>query len=653
MARVCLPKEYRDGLIKALKGGDLNIGDLYKMASSEERRAHFAKFVPENQVGIVNAKFEQAMMSNQKQALRNWVISTTSAKDPIRKDLLKRVERNNKFLSTAETDNFLEDLVEHKLGISVTKEETETILKMSEAIKEAKAKIVRFNPDGTLTPDDHISRITYGMALRKFKNYVGDLKLKAEAPTWKERTALTMQPRNVLDAGLAAKAFAASMDLSYSLRQGIKTLLSGDVKTWARSFGASLKAFGNEMVAKAPKAFKDRDGAVLDAVYARIYGSENALNGKFTASKDGYNIGLLFEEAFPSAFPEKIPGLGRLFKASQTAYEVGALQMRFDLANKYIAIAEKNGLDMLDETNATAFGHLVGSMTGRSGLGRVEPLGRPLNAALFAPRFLMSNFHTLTASSFDKAVKAVPLARKEAAGVSLRIAASIAGLLITAKALNPDSVETDPRSTKFGKIKVGDLWVDITGGMSGLAVLGMRIANMESKSATGKITSLNEPGFGQQNALDTLEQFIEGKASPAAGALRDYLKGQDFSGNKPTVGSMLLNMYVPISAQNIYDDLRKGNDDFLVAAILEGLGLSVSRDSLGGYSQKWKDLEEKKGPAVQNQALNQLTDNIRTRVQRLQNSPKWSRLDQDEKNKEIDKIKRDETNKIMNRYNIK
>jgi hypothetical protein len=641
-------------MMAALTSRELSIPDLYRMTSAE-RRAKFAQFIPEEQVSIVNAKFEQAMMSNQKTALKNWVVSTTSAKDPIRKDLLKRVDRIQNVLNTAEEGNFLQDLAEFKLGIAVTEEETKQIMGMKVAIDEAKAKIDR------TSPDDDISRIVYGMALRKFKNYVGDLKLKAESPTLKERTALTMQPRNVLDASLASKAMIASMDLSYPLRQGIKTLLSGDVKTWSRSFGASIKTFGKELVAAAPEANKrfplltqERDGAVMDALYARIYGSENALNGKFTASKDGYNIGLMFEEAFPSALPEKVPGLGRLFKASQTAYEAGALQMRYDLANKFIAIGEKNGLDMLDEANATAMGHLVGSMTGRSGLGRAEPVGRQLNAAFFAPRFLMSNFHTLTGGGFDKAIRANPVARKEAAKVSLRIAASIGSILLTAKALDPDSVDLDPRATKFGKVKVGEnMWVDITGGMSGLAVLGLRLATGESKSATGKITKMGEAGFGQQTSLDTLENFIEGKFSPGAGALRDYLKGQDFSGKKPTRASTLLNMVVPISVQNITDDLKKGNDDFLVASILEGFGLSVSRDAFGGYSNQWKALEEKHGAAVQNEALKQLTANHRKRLAKLQKTRRWANMDNDERNKAIDKIKREETDKIMRRYRIK
>lgn len=648
MARICLPKEYRDRLVTALKSQELSITELYKAPTSADRRAMLARFVPENQVGIVSAKFEQAIMSNQKNSLKNWVISATSAKDPIRKDLLKRVERINKVLNTAETDNFLEDLVEHKLGIGVTKEETERIMVLKQAINDAKIKIDPTEPAGSK------NRMIYGYAFDDFKQFVGNLKLKAEAPTFKERIQPAMWKRDVLDAALASKALIASMDLSYSLRQGIKALMNGNFKVWSKSFGTSLETFGKELVNDAPGLFKERNDAVLRTIRAEIFSRPNALNGKYTASKDGYNLGLLFEEAFPSSLPERIPGLGRLFKASQTAYEAGAMRMRADLADMFITNAEKNGVDMLDEVNATAFGHIVGSMTGRSGLGRFEPIGRPLNATFFAPRFLMSNFHTLTASRFDKAVQANPEAKKLAVMTTLRIAGSIAAILAVAKVMNPDSVEVDPRSTKFGKIKVGDnMWVDITGGMSGLVVLGTRLLTGESKSATGKIVDGRSNVFGQQTSFDTLEQFISGKFSPGAAAIRDILKGQDFSGEKPTVGSTLANMTIPISVQNLTDDLKAGNDDFLVASLLEGLGLSVSRDTLGGYSKQWKALKEKKGDEKYNDSLKELTANLKTRMEKIEKTPKWKKADQEERNKIIDKIKKEETEKIMRRNGIR
>lgn len=652
MARVCLPREERDRMLNALKSRELSITDLYRM-TSQERRATFGQFVSPTQVGRVNAAFEQAMMSNQKKALKNWITKTTEPSDPIRRDMLKRVDRIKRVLSTAESDNFLQDLVEQKLGIAVTKEETERIMVMKRGIDEAKKE---WNP-ATRSWSSEEARMTYGYALDDFKQFVGGLKLQAERPTMKERVATLSAKQwmnNVKDAALASKALIASMDLSYSLRQGIKALMNGNFKIWGKSFGTSLKTFGQEMVNKSPGMFKERNDAVMRTIRAEIYSRPNAMSGYYTASKDGYNLGLLFEEAFPSAVPERIPGLGRLFKASQTAYEAGALRMRADLADMFIEMAEKNSVDMLDEANATAFGHIVGSMTGRSGIGRLEPVGSHLNAFLFAPRFLTSNFQTLTASLTDKAVTSVPLAKKEAIKSTLRIAGSIATVLAIAKALNPDSVEPDPRSSKFGKIKVGDnAWVDITGGMNGLAVLGTRLITGETKSATGKIISGRDGGFGQQTSLDTLEQFIEGKFSPGAGAIRDFLKGQDFAGNKPTVGSTLANMTIPISVQNVVDDLRKGNDDVLVATMLEGLGLSVSRDAFGGYSKQWKALEEKHGPAAQNDALKQLTANFRTRMERERRTAAWQRADQEERNKIIDKVKREETAKIMRRYGIK
>ena len=111
MARVCLPKKERDRMINALKSKELSISDLYKM-TSQERRARFQQYLPQDQAKLVNARFEQAMLSNQKKAMSQWVTSTLSKKDPIQRSLLKRIERNEKFLDQANTDDFLQDVAE-------------------------------------------------------------------------------------------------------------------------------------------------------------------------------------------------------------------------------------------------------------------------------------------------------------------------------------------------------------------------------------------------------------------------------------------------------------------------------------------------------------------------------------------------------------
>jgi hypothetical protein len=651
MARVCLPKAERDRMIQALKSKELSIADMYRM-TSEERHASFAKYLPENQARIVNATFEQAMLSNQKRSLKNWVESTVKAKEPIRKDMLKRVERINKVLSTAEQDNFLKDLAGVKLGIAVTEEESKTILALKRFIDEAK---VHVNPNSPIGSTD---RLTYGLAVRKFENYVGGLKLDAETMSLADRAKLSNFFKNVVDAASASKALRATLDVSFIGRQGIKLLYSGEYKLWFSSLKTLLKTFGDEMVAKSPGLFKDRDNAVMDMIYADIYSRPNAISGKYNAAKNRYGLGLRFEEALPSSAPEKLPFLGRFFKASESAFAGTAAKMRADLADAVIAAAEQNGVDMLDEAQATAFGKIVSSLTGRGGLGKAESVGRELNAILFSPKFLMANFNTLTAHFFDKSL--TPEARKFAVQKTVRIIASIGAVLVTAKMLNPDSVELDPRSSKFGKIKVGNKWVDITGGMSGMVVLASRMFSFHDgkpgswtkSSTTGKWVNTFDNSFGQQNTLDTVEQFFEGKLSPAGGVLRDFLKGQTYSGDKPTFSNTILTLGVPISAQTLATELSHGGTDLTTTMLSEGFGLSASDYTISPQSKGFVALENKIGSARYYTELHTLTNNFNTKLKNLKNSASFKRASNDDKNKQIEKLKQQEMSRILSKYGI-
>lgn len=645
--RICLPTAERNKLRDALKNGTVTIRDLYGLKSADRRKL-LEKYVGEDFAQVVNAKFEAAMVSSQKTAITNWIKSATTAKDPIRRDMLKKVERIKEALTTGEQGDFLADLAEMKLGISVTEEEAKTIIKLKNDVDNFKMDI---DPNSPVRSEE---RMRYGLAVDRFKNYIGELKLEADTLTLKEK----LEPKNwgedIINLAGTAKSLIASLDNSFIGRQGIKTLLKGDYKIWADSFKTSFKLFGQEMMAKSPKGlFPKRDDAVMAMLRADIYSRPNALNGKYAAAKNGYGLGQFHEEAFPTSIPSMIPGLGKVFKASESAFTGSALKMRAELADAMIAAAEQNGVDMLDEKQATAFGSLVASLTGRGELTTTAAMGREINALMFAPRFLKANFNTLTGHMFDKTM--TPQARRVAAMSTVKIAASIGAVMTMANILHPGSAELDPRSTNFGKIKIGNKRYDITGGMAGLAVLASRITptyhNGEwgfwTKNKAGVYTKMSQGEYGESTALDTFEQFFEGKLSPLAGALRDVWKGQKYSGEKPTFVNTVSGLTIPISVQVLQEELEKGNDDILFAMIAEGLGFSSSDETFGAYGKRWKEFEEKRGTDAMNKALKQLTDRFNKRADQLQSSSQWDKMTNDQQKKALEKIKKEETDRVL------
>ena len=654
MVRICLPKSERDKLADALRNKSLTIRDLYGL-KTVDRRKLLEKYVGKDFAQVVNAKFEAAMVSKQKTSITRWIEDVTSAKDPIRRDMIKKVERVKAVLTPNEQGDFLSDLAESKLGLGVTEEEAGTILRMKNQMDELKEKI----PKGSTEVTDE--SMAFGMAVDDFKEYVGQLKLAADTMTLADRTRLKNLGQNIIDVAGTTKSLVATLDNSFIGRQGIKALLRGDYKIWTETLLQSFQSMGKEMMQKSPGLFKERDDAVMKAIRARVFADPNYINGKYSAAKNGYGLGVDHEEAFPTSLPSRIPFLGRVFKASETAFTGSAITMRMKLANSVIAAAEENGVDMLDEVQATAFGNLVSSLTGRGELTTFAASGEVLNATFFAPRFLKANFNTLTGHLLDSKMAGSPQARRMAAQSTLKIAASLGTIMTVAKMIDPDSVDFDPRGTNFGKIKIGNRKYDITGGMSGLAVFASRIVptfhNGEfgfwTKSAsTGKYTKMTGDNFGEQTALDVVENFFQGKLSPAAGVIRDVLRGSTFGGEKPSVLSTAVALTVPISAQILEEELKKGNDDILVMMIAESLGFSSTDSTFGVYGKRWQEMQEKVGPEKTNEMLKGITERYNKRSEALKNSASWEKMTNEEQGDALTKIKREENERVLKSQGI-
>lgn len=565
----CLISEYANKFRRALKDGTIDPEKLALM-SSAERRAFFEEYVGKENAANVNALFEsKLLLKNQQAGMINWAKRVANITPARRSDLISRIERLTDVLDPAEGDQFLNDLVNARLKIEVTQEEAKVIADLSRRITETKAKA---NKDGIFPSETE--RLEYGAAKVAMENYVNELKLSAGKFTFKEKPLVQMVQAIFDTIPATAKSLLASLDNSLWGRQGIKVLLDTRksriwVKHFLESWSDIAKTLGTNV-------------EVMDLIRADIYSRPNAVNGKYKAG--GYQLDVLSEEAFPSSIPEKIPLFGRLFKASEVAFNGGALKLRADLADRYIALAEKHGINTYDPEQARGIGHLVGSLTGRGSLGAVTPeTARTLNVLFFSVKFLKSNFDVLTAHQFDK--QATPFAKKEAAKNLASITFTLASIMFFAKLIDPDSVDEDPRSSNFGKIKIFGYWVDITGGMASLATLAARLVPTYHdgklgwwfKSSSGNWTELNTRKYGAMTALDVFYSFFENKASPMFGIFLDILKGEDHQGNPLTVTSTVKGAFVPLPIQNMQSIMNNPNSEWVLGSIiLDGLGFSTS-----------------------------------------------------------------------------
>lgn len=447
---------------------------------------------------------------------------------------------------------------------TISNEEAQTITQLSNDLAKAREAVA-----------NGADRNLYGIAHANLYEYTNALTEAAGKKTLKE--ALSHPLQSAVKVAGVSKSLRATLDNSGLLRQGWKVLTTHPT-TWAKN---SVKSF-EDLV----RAFGDRN--VMKEIHADVVSRPNAMNGLY--KRMGIDVFGITEEAFPSSFPEKIPIFRRFYNASDAAYTGFLQRSRADLADKYLEIAQKSGVDLSSKKELQAIGKMVNSLTSRGHLGPAgEKASTVLNNVFFSPRMLKSNIDVLGGQVITGAGGS-NFVRKRAALNLIKMAGSASAILTLANAVKPGSVEMNPQSANFGKIQVGDTRFDVTGGLSGLITLGSRIGPAipgvpgdpaTKSSTTGIVTKLNSGEFGAQSTADVVTNFFENKTAPAVSVIRDIMNQKDFNGNKPTVGSTIQNLIEPLiitNYQELKDNPRSAN--LLAGMIAEGLGVSVNTYSI-------------------------------------------------------------------------
>lgn len=337
----------------------------------------------------------------------------------------------------------------------------------------------------------------------------------------------------VTDVANIPRTIVSTWDASIPLRQGL--VLSSQHPVLA------MKAAGNMFkVAFSPENFgKWMDGMQQSPEFARAKDMALYLSDPRKVT-EGLNN---HEESFMSNIAHIVPGV----KASERA-AVGYLnKLRFDAFNQTADAFTKSGIG--DEKNLKSLADYINNASGRGGLGKLEAAGPALNTVLFSPRLMASRINL----GFNPMwyAKQTPAVRKEAAkGVAstLGVGFTILGLASAAGA----KVESDPRSTDFGKVRVGNTTYDIWGGFQQYARAIAQISMNQTKVASGK-------GAGTIKKADPIQvatRLLRGKLAPVPGAAVDLKVGTDIVGNKATVESKAASLAVPLWIQDVYQALQ-------------------------------------------------------------------------------------------------
>lgn len=182
---------------------------------------------------------------------------------------------------------------------------------------------------------------------------------------------------------------------------------------------------------------------------------------------------------------------------------------------------------------------VANTLTGRATIGKLEPIASTLTKLFFSPRLWASAIKTATPYAFVHFGKMTPTARKMAMQDLGRYIGTTMGLVaLAATYFNNDDddetgVETDPRSADFGKIKIGNKYIDPWGGRIQQLVfstrmtiglmsligegLGEKPLPAYKDRKTGEVTPL---GQGMTPTMvKTAIRMAQNKLAPSAGLL--------------------------------------------------------------------------------------------------------------------------------------
>lgn len=581
----CIPKHLVQQFKEDLKAGKINFDALIEM-SSEDRRKAFAKQFGEANSESVNAKFEsKILLKMQKKGMIDWIKTVANLKPETKRDILSRVNRMEKVLQPKD-DIFLEDLAARRLGVTVTSEEAATI---SELAKIAQVNEENMNKSERRTTYGRPTSVEmdYGSSVVAFEKYLETL--KSDKRRFGEKAIDFARNPGAFGKAIAdsAKSLKASFDNSFIGRQGARLFymgLTGDVqsgKTWMKTF---FKSFDFIF-----KTFRNQE--VLDTLRAEILSDP-----QYDLMRKAKIATATVEEEFPISWPTRLPFVGKVFKAAETAFVGSAYYMRYRTAKQMFDIAERTGVDLTDKAELEMIGKMVNSLTARGDTGAKSQKPGLVNALLWSPRMIKANLDVLTAHIFDKNI--TPFVRKRAAVNLLRIITGQAAVLFIAGIMLPDdSIEWDPRSANFGKIRIGNTRFDVTGGMSAFTTLAARTSLVltnwvfkqnvpEVKSSlTGKLSKLAE-GFRGRTGENVVYDFFANKLSPASAVVRDIFRGRTFQNEMPTWITTTRDLAVPIPVTTFFELKDDPNAAFItLAMIAEGLGISVQK--YGKHISTW------------------------------------------------------------------
>lgn len=388
----------------------------------------------------------------------------------------------------------------------------------------------------------------------------------------------------VAEAANLPRALMASMDLSAVFRQGIIYSLNHPIRYGAPAF--------NQMIRQvfSPKNFKEWQESIRKTPEYK-FSQDSGLK-----ISDPLQLGRRLskhEERYQSAWAERlgnlpatrhIPVLRETLKvvssgirASERGYTAFLNKMRWDVFNdlskKYMAEGFDPAANMAPFESLAS---LVNNATGAGELGKYgERIAPALSATFFSPRLIASRFNLFLNPVWHARLH--PRVKIEHTKTMLRFVATGTTLLTLASMIPGVTVEPDPRSTDFGKIRHGNTRWDPWGGFQQWARVSAQVLHGYKKTARGDINKLSAKEFPYETRKDVIEKFMAGKLAPIPLLGYELMEGQKLFGGDLTLKGEAIDNAVMMYIGDIIDAVKdKGPSAIVTAGVPAFLGVGVS-----------------------------------------------------------------------------
>ena len=253
-----------------------------------------------------------------------------------------------------------------------------------------------------------------------------------------------------------------------------------------------------------------------------------------------------------------------------------------------------------------AVANLVNVFTGRGTFGsKVDAGGTALSLLLFAPRYLASRFNVL---SLQPILRGAGASRRVAKLAAMEYARTLAGLgviyamaaLYQATMGDEDDEDdwfasADPRSSDFGKVKFGNVYLDPMAGLAQVTTFLSRMLTRETVAGEeGEVRSLGpDRAYGQRGAFEVMSDFARSKLSPGAGFVVNTISGEGFGGEVMTPADAAGELVMPLAWREVPNVIKeRGLPEGMGLMALSWLGMGIQYRDPDRWDQIKQDRED-------------------------------------------------------------